>query len=600
MIEYRFFPLPSSKRPSLSSSTPPHSHENSHILSLLKSISHSHHLKQLHAKIITHSLQCLSSILTATTLSYISTNSLDSALLLFRSIPNPSSFLWNTMIRACATPGDFYLSLLLYSNLLSSGLPPDKFTFPFALKSCAGLSNLAQGIQLHQHSISFGCHRDPFVNAALVDMYCKCGDVCTARQVFDTMPNRDLVSWTSMISGYAHNGCSIETLDFFNNMQFSNVKANRVGLLSVFLACGRLGALRKGERFHGYAIQTGFLEDISVATAVLDMYSKCTNLGVVRQMFDSANGKDVVCWSAMIASYGYHGLGKEAIYTFDQMVNAGLKPNHATFTCLLAACSHSGLVEEGRIFFTTMGAKYGVAPNLNHYACMVDILGRAGKLQEAEELIAEMPLEPDSSMWGSLLGACRIHGDLELGEKIADRLMELDSEYSGYYVLLSNIYAARSRWTDVEKLRKQMSERRMRKEQGISLIEFNHQIHKFTIGERSHPQSVEIYLYLQKLYPLMKQLGYVPMVEFSLHDIEDENKEMALSYHSERLAIAFGLMNTSPGSPIRIVKNLRICRDCHNAIKIISQIVDHVIFVRDMNRFHHFENGVCSCGDYCF
>ncbi|KAK8952166.1 Pentatricopeptide repeat-containing protein [Platanthera zijinensis] len=147
-------------------------------------------------------------------------------------------------------------------------------------------------------------------------------------------------------------------------------------------------------------------------------------------------------------------------------------------------------------------------------------------------------------------------------------------------------------------LRKQMSERRMRKEQGISLIEFNHQIHKFTIGERSHPQSVEIYLYLQKLYPLMKQLGYVPMVEFSLHDIEDENKEMALSYHSERLAIAFGLMNTSPGSPIRIVKNLRICRDCHNAIKIISQIVDHVIFVRDMNRFHHFENGVCSCGDY--
>ncbi|XP_020595078.1 pentatricopeptide repeat-containing protein At2g33760-like [Phalaenopsis equestris] len=502
------------------------------------------------------------------------------------------------MIRSSATHAQFHLSLLLYSNLLSSPLSPDNFTFPFALKSCAGLNNLEQGRQLHQHSICFGFHQDPFVDAALVDMYSKCGDVNTARQVFDRMPKRDLVSYTSMISGYAHNGHSIEALDFFKYMKNSDVNANRVGLLSVFLACGRLGALRKGECFHSYALQTGFLEDILVLTSVLDMYAKCGSLDTARLIFYTAEGKDMVCWSAMIANYGYHGLGKEAINTFNQMVEVGLKPNHATFTSLLSACSHSGLLEEGKSCFTSMSMKYGISPKLNHYACMVDIFGRAGKLQEAQELIEQMPMEPDSSLWGSLLGACRIHGDLELGEKVADRIMELDPENPGYYVLLSNIYAARARWTDVERLRKKMTRRMVSKEQGISLIEFNNQIHKFGIGERSHSQSREIYSYLEKLSVLMRQLGYVPLGEFSLHDVEDENKEMALFYHSERLAIAFGLMNMNSGTTIRIVKNLRVCRDCHNAIKIISKIVNRLIIVRDMNRFHHFENGLCSCGDY--
>ncbi|KAI0492676.1 hypothetical protein KFK09_026952 [Dendrobium nobile] len=601
MIPYRSISLSSSKAlPFLtckslsSSSNSPHSH----FLALLQSCSHPSHLKQLHAKIITEGLQCSPSILTAATLSYISLSSLNSALHLFRIIPNPCPFLWNVMIRSYSTHGEFHLSLLLYSNLLSSHLSPDNFTFPFALKSCAGLNNLNKGREVHQHSICFGCHQDLFVDAALVDMYCKCGDVNTARQVFDQMPKRDLVSYTSMISGYAHNGYSIETLDFFSLMQNSDVKANRVGLLSVFLACGRLGALRKGECFHNYAIQTGFLEDILVATAVLDMYAKCGSLVMAKLIFDTANCKDVVCWSAMIASYGYHGLGNDAINTFNQMVEVGLKPNHATFTSLLSACSHSGLLEEGKRCFTSMQLKYGISPKLNHYACMVDIFGRAGKLQEAQELIEQMPMEPDSSLWGSLLGACQIHGDLELGEKIADRIMKLDPQNSGYYVLLSNIYAARSRWTDVEQLRKKMSGRRVNKEQGISLIEFNHQIYKFGMGERSHSQSREIYSYLEKLSVLMKQLGYIPLLEFSLHDVEDENKEMALSYHSERLAIAFGLINMNPGTPIRIVKNLRVCRDCHNAIKIISQIVGRVIIIRDMNRFHHFENGLCSCGDY--
>ncbi|PKA64338.1 Pentatricopeptide repeat-containing protein [Apostasia shenzhenica] len=571
---------------------------HSEVVSLVKFCPNSNHLRQVHAWIIARGLQCVPSIVTAATLSYISLNSLDSALLLFHSIPNPSSFLWNMTIRECATQGRFHHSFLLYKKLFSSGLQPDKFTFPFALKNCAGLNDLHRGRILHQQSICLGCTSDLFVEAALVDMYSKCGDVRTARQVFDRMPKRDLVSWTSMISGYAHNGFSMETLDFFSLMQNSDVKASRVGLLSVLLACGCLGALRKGESIHGYSIQSGFERHISVVTAILDMYAKCGDLDMARLVFDDADCKDVVCWTAMIACYGYHGLGNESVCIFNQMVNDGEKPNQATFTSLLSACSHSGLVEEGKKCFDSMSLKYGIAPKLNHYACMVDMLGRAGKLQEAQDLIEQMPMVPDSSLWGSLLGSCRVHGDLDLGEQIADKILKMGVENPGYYVLLSNIYAAKSRWIDVERLRKQMSGRKVSKEQGFTLIEFNHEIHKFGVGDRSHPQSGQIYSYLEKLTALMKQMGYVPVMEFSLHDVEDENKEVALLYHSERLAIAFGLMNMNFRTPIRIIKNLRVCGDCHNAIKIITLIVDREIIVRDMNRFHHFANGLCSCGDY--
>ncbi|CAL9114945.1 unnamed protein product [Musa acuminata var. zebrina] len=567
--------------------------------SLLKSCARPSHLKQAHARILTLGLhRRIPTLLSAATLAYLSLGLLDSALPLFRSVPSPSPFLFNMAIRACAAGGSFHVALSLYSTLLSSGLRPDKFTFPFALRSCAALSDLRVGKLLHQHSLCFGCASDLFVAAALVDMYSKCGDVFCARQTFDKMANRDLVCWTSMISGYAHNGLTMETLEFFRLMQLSSVKPNRVSLLSALLACGRLGALRGGECFHCLAIKTRFEHDVLVATAVVDMYVKCGNLELARLMFDRIDSKDVVCWSTMVAGFGYHGLAREAISTFDNMVDDGVMPNATTFTSLLSACSHSGLSEEGRSFFDSMNLKYGIEPKMNHYACMVDILGRAGKLQEAEEFIKQMPMEPDTSIWVSLLGACRIHGDLDLGEKIADKIMNRDHNHAGYFVLLSNVYAAKSRWTDVERVRKLMVGRRVNKDQGISLIEFNNQVHKFGVDDKSHPHSREIYAYLDQLSVRMKQLGYVPLVDFALHDVDDESKEIALSYHSERLAIVFGLINMNPGTVIRVTKNLRVCGDCHNAIKFISKIESRVIIVRDANRFHHFEGGICSCHDH--
>ncbi|KAF5181831.1 Pentatricopeptide repeat [Thalictrum thalictroides] len=513
-------------------------------------------------------------------------------------MPSPSSFLWNIMIRGYATEGRFIESLKLYFQMIDIGLLPDKFAFPFALKSCAGLSDLHCGRKVHQHLICCGCSNDLFVSAALVDMYAKCGEVEAARLVFDKMNVRDMVCWASMITAYAHNGYNYETLEFFDLMQESDVKPNRVSLLNVLLACGNLGAIRKGEWFHSYAIQTGFQSDILVATAIMDMYSDCGSLNVAMYLFDQILRKDVVCWSAMIASYGVHGHGRKAIDLLHQMEEEGEKPNHVTFTCVLSACSHSGLLIEGKKYFELMRTKYRIIPDLKHYACMVDLLGRAGKLSEAEMLIKNMPVEPNLSIWGSLLGACRIYGNLDLGEKVSTKVFELDPNHAGYHVLLSNIYASKSRWSAVEKTRKCLAGKVAYKIQGFSLIEFKNQIYMFGVGDRSHPQTEKIYSLLEDFATPMRHLGYVPLTDFVLHDIEDEAKETALSYHSERLAIAFGLINTSPRTPIRVTKNLRICGDCHNAIKFISKIANRVIIVRDMKRFHQFEDGMCSCGDY--
>ncbi|KAL5568385.1 hypothetical protein UlMin_024960 [Ulmus minor] len=568
------------------------------IFSVLRRCSCLSSLNRAHAKIFAYGLQYETDLSTKIAILYVSLDRVDAARIVFGFIGNPCSYLWNVMIRGYASQGQFGPSLGLYSNMMQKGTKPDKFAFPFALKSCAGLSDLNLGKLVHQHLVCCGCSCDVFVNAALIDMYAKCGEIGTARLVFDKMVVRDLVSWTSMISSYAHNGCNSEALEFFDLMRGSGVQHNRVSFLSVLLACSNLGALRKGEWLHSYVIRTGFGSDSLVATAIIDMYAKCGSLDLARRLFDGTPVKDVVCWSAMIASYGIHGLGKQSLDLFNDMLKAQVRPNHVTFTCILSACSHSGLLEEGKRFFESMVEEFEIAPKLNNYACMVDLLGRSGQLSEAVKLIENMPLEGDASIWGSLLGACRTYGNLDLAEKIADRIFELDPSHAGYHVLLSNIYAAKSRWKEVEKVRKSMTRRGANKIQGFSLIEFNNVVHKFGVGDRSHPQSDRIHVFLEELAAPMKRLGYVPLTDFVLHDIEEEAKEEALLYHSERLAVAFGLICTSPGTVIRVTKNLRICGDCHNAFKFISKIVNRVIIVRDMHRFHHFEDGFCSCGDY--
>jgi pentatricopeptide repeat protein len=384
----------------------------------------------------------------------------------------------------------------------------------------------------------------------------------------------------------------------FHQMQLSDVALDSVTLVNVLPACANLAALQCCKHIHCYIIVRGFELDVRVVNALIDAYAKCGSLQPARQLFDKMSKRDVVSWNVMIAGYGMDGCGEAAIALFEQMQQTGMKPDEITFIGVLSACSHAGLVDEGCRYFNRMQQDYAIPPTLEHYASMADLLGRAGLLDEARELIETMPIQPDAAVWGALLGACRIHGSVELGERVAGCLFELDPENAGCYVLLSNIYAAASQWEDARKVRVTMKERGVKKPSGCSLIEINYRIHKFIAGDRSHPQSENIYATLETLAEQIKEAGYVTQPNFVLHDVEEEVKEHMLCSHSEKLAIVFGIISTGHGTPIRITKNLRVCGDCHSATKYISKIVRREIIVRDGRRFHCFKGGLCSCRDY--
>eukprot|EP01018_Ginkgo_biloba_P037427 Gb_17092 [translate_table: standard] len=505
---------------------------------------------------------------------------------------------WNALISGYAQNGQCHEVLTLFNQMQLVKMKPNSVTMVSVFSSCAHLRSLQQGKWIHEYMIRSGYESDVFVDNSLVDMYMKCGSIEIARQLFEKMSTRDLVSWNAMIAGYAQNGHGNEALTLFHQMLYANVNPDPVTMVSVLQACALLGALRQGKGIHDYMIRSGSVWDVFVVTALIDMYAKCGSIEIAQKLFNKMSERNVVSWNAMIAGYGMHGHGEDALETFTKMQQTGMKPTHITFVCVLSACSHAGLVDEGRHFFDCMSRDYCITPKVKHYACMVDLLGRAGHLDEAQDFIKNMPLEADASVWGALLGACRIHYNIELGEYVAGHLFDLEPENAGYYVLLSNIYAAVGRWDDVAKVRTMMRDRRVKKTPGCSFIEVNNRVHTFLVGDKSHPHSEKIYAMLSTLDGQMKEAGYVPNTNFVLHDVEEEVKEHMLGSHSEKLAIAFGLISTSPQTPVQVTKNLRVCGDCHSAIKFISKIVRRTLIVRDANRFHHFNDGWCSCGDY--
>lgn len=433
---------------------------------------------------------------------------------------------------------------------------------------------------------------------AMIAGYAQNGKLRVARDLFDLMPQRNLGSWNSMIVGYAQSGHGEKSFELLFEMQMANVKADQATFASVLSACASLEALEQGKCVHGYIIESGFMSDVSVGNALITMYAKCGCIEDAKSVFDNISKKNYVSCNAMIAAYAQHGYGNEALQLFEQMKQTGMKPNHITFVGVLSACSHAGLVAEGCYYFHSMSRDYCIAPQADHYACMVDLLGRAGHLDEADKLINEMPFNPDAVVLGALLGACRIHMNVNLGERVAERLFELEPLNSSTYVLLSNIYAVAGRWDDVGKVRMIMKARGVIKKAGCSWVKIKNKVHVFQEGDIMHPQMEKIYSALHELERQMREVGYVPDTNFVLHDVEEQQKEQSLSQHSEKLAIAFGLISTPPGTMIRIMKNLRVCGDCHNAIKFISKIVAREIVVRDPKRFHHFKMGFCSCRDY--
>ncbi|KAJ7534721.1 hypothetical protein O6H91_12G000400 [Diphasiastrum complanatum] len=554
--------------------------------------------KQLHSDIIKRGFG-LDVIVRSTLVDmYAKCGCLEDARELFNNMSERNVVLWTLMIAGYAQNGLCKEALALYEQMQQEAVLPNNVTFAVLLKACASIAALEQGKQLHLHIIKRGFESDVIVRSTLVDMYAKCGCTKYARELFNNMSERDVVSWNVMIAGYAQNGLVKEALALHEQMKQEGVQPDDVTFVVLLKACASIAALEQGKQLRSDIIKRGLEWDLIVANTLVDMYSKCGCTVDARELFNNMIERDVVSWNVMIAGYAQNGLGKEALALYEQMKQEGLQPNNVTYICVLSACSHSGLIDKGLHLFDSMCKDLGVTPTLEHYACMVDLLGRAGCLADAEDFIIRLPIQPDSVIWRTLLGAARNYGHVEIGRRAFDCVMKLEPENASDYVLLSNIYAAAGRMDEVAKIRKEMKDIGVKKVPGCSWIEVDKQVHTFVGGDASHPQSKKIFAELDRLVGLMKEAGYTPDLSFVLDDMEDEEKEIALCKHSEKLAIAFGLISTPSGTPIRIKKNLHMCGDCHNATKIISKIMGRDISVMDANRFHHFKNGVCSCGDY--
>ncbi|XP_043724133.1 pentatricopeptide repeat-containing protein At3g26782, mitochondrial-like [Telopea speciosissima] len=503
---------------------------------------------------------------------------------------------WSCLLGSYVQNGFYEEGLSLFSRMLDEGIRPNRATILNVIPSVHREDD-ARGI--FEVIVDCGLDLDQSVQNAVVGMYSKCGRIDIAKRFFDVILDKDLLSWSSMIEAYVRADLPIYALELFKEMVLLGTRPDSVTLLSVVRACSNLASLHQARFVHGLVIRRSFFKhEIVLETALIDLYVKCGSLDYARRIFDRLQGRNLISWSIMISGYGMHGQGIEALHLFHQMMKDSVKPDLVTFVSVLSACSHAGLIDEGWRCFYSMTKDFGVVPTSEHYACMVDLLGRAGQLNEALEFIEVMPIKPDSGVWGSLLGACRIHSNVELAELAARYLFELDVDNSGRYVLLSNIYTSSGKREEADRIRSLMRYRRVRKIAGHTIVEVKNKTYKFVTGDQSNPQTDLIYEELEKLMERIRQEGYEPDTNFVLHDVEEETKETLLYSHSEKLAIVFGLLNSVPETVIRIKKNLRICGDCHTATKFISKVTQREIVARDTHRFHHFKGGACSCGDY--
>ncbi|RVW31298.1 Pentatricopeptide repeat-containing protein, chloroplastic/mitochondrial [Vitis vinifera] len=502
-------------------------------------------LKQLHAQTIrtTSSHHPNTFFLYSRILHFSSLHDLRYAFRVFHQIENPNSFMWNALIRACARSTDRKQhAIALYHRMLEQGsVMQDKHTFPF-----------------------FGpflCHVRPFG-------LCKGG--------VDRMSERSLVSWNVVIDAFVRFGEFDAALNLFGEMQ-KFFEPDGYTIQSIANACAGMGSLSLGMWAHVFLLKkldADRVNDVLLNTSLVDMYCKCGSLELALQLFHRMPKRDVTSWNSMILGFSTHGEVAAALEYFGCM---------------------------GRRYFDVMVTEYKIKPELEHYGCLVDLLARAGLIDEALDVVSNMPMRPDLVIWRSLLDACcKQNAGVELSEEMASRVLEAEGGVcSGVYVLLSRVYASASRWNDVGMVRKLMTDKGVVKEPGCSSIEIAGVAHEFFAGDTSHPQTEEIYSALDVIEERVERVGYSPdSSQAPMVDETIDGKQYSLRLHSERLAIAFGLLKTKPGMPIRIFKNLRVCNNCHQVTKLISRVFNREIIVRDRVRFHHFKDGACSCMDY--
>ncbi|KAF8388092.1 hypothetical protein HHK36_026758 [Tetracentron sinense] len=559
---------------------------------------------------------------------YMKCGVIESAKRLFDECSDRNLVMYNTIVSNYVHQGMAREVLAILGEMLRIGPRPDRITVMAAISASAQLGDLASGKGWHGYIFRNGLESWNAVSNAIIDMYMKCGEPERACKVFGFMSNKTVVSWNSVIAGFIRNGdirsawrifsempesdlvswntiigalvqesWFEEAVELFRVMQSEGMKADRVTMVGVTSACGYLGTLDLANWVHSYIEKNDIQCDMRLSTALVDMYARCGDPQRSMQVFNKMKERDVSAWTAAIGAMAMEGNGERAIELFDEMLRQGVKPDSVAFVGVLTACSHCGLVNQGQHLFRSMDV-HGISPQVVHYGCMVDLLGRAGLLREAHDLIESMTVEPNDVVWGALLAACRTHNNVELAAYAAERIMELEPERTGIHVLLSNIYASARKWTDVARVRLQLKEKGLQKVPGSSLIEVNGINHEFISSDESHPQMAYITGMLHEINCRLKIAGHVPDLANVLLDVDEQEKEYLLGRHSEKLAMAFGLISTGRGVPIRVVKNLRMCTDCHSFAKLVSKIYGREIVVRDNIRFHFFRQGSCSCRDY--
>uniref|UniRef100_A0A7N1A1M4 DYW domain-containing protein n=1 Tax=Kalanchoe fedtschenkoi TaxID=63787 RepID=A0A7N1A1M4_KALFE len=517
---------------------------------------------------------------------------------LFDGMVERDSISWTSLITGLTHNGLHREAVDRFRDMGAEGFGMDQFTFGSALTACGGMLAVKEGKQIHGYSIRTDHMDNVYVGSALVDLYCKCNCISYAEEVFKRMSDKNVISWTALIVGYGQNGFSEDAVRVFCEMQRCGVDPDEYTLGSVISSCGNLASLEEGTQFHCQALVSGLISFITVSNALVTLYGKCGNIEESDKLFSEMDVKDAVTWTALVSGYAQFGKADETINLFENMLSHGMKPDGVTFVGLLSACSRAGLIEKGQGYFKSMLEEHGIKPTPDHHTCMIDLLSRAGRLEQAKDFINQMPYSPDAIGWATLLSSCRFYKNIEIGQWAADHLSELEPNNPASYVLLTSLYAAQGKWDHVAQLRRGMRDMGVKKEPGFSWIKYKGKVHIFSADDMSNPFSDQIYAELETLNKKIIREGYLPDMNYALHDVNEAEKVRMLNHHSEKLAIAFGLLFIPPGLPIRIVKNLRVCGDCHNATKFISKITQREILVRDSARYHLFKNGICSCGDF--
>ncbi|KAL0719477.1 hypothetical protein Bca4012_068801 [Brassica carinata] len=528
---------------------------------------------------------------------------LDLARKLFDDVKEDSAFLaeevWAAMAIAFSRNGSPREALVAYVNMLYCFVTPGDFSISVALKACVDLKDLRFGRGVHAQIVKRRRKVDQVVENVLLKLYMERGALEDARKVFDGMSERNIVTWNSLVSVLSKKVRVHEMFNLFRKMQEERIGFSWATLTTILPACSRVAALLTGKEIHAQVMKSRERPDVPLLNSLMDMYGKCGEVVYARRVFDGMSSKDLTSWNIMLNSYAINGDIEEEIKLFGTMIEWGVAPDGITFVALLSGCSDTGLTEYGVSLFERMETEFRVSPALEHYACLVDILGRAGRIQEAVKVIETMPFKPSGSVWGSLLNSCRLHGNVSVGEIAAKELFVLEPHNPGNYVMVSNMYADAKMWGNVDKIREVMKQRGIKKEAGCSWVQVKDKIRIFVAGGGHEFRNSDEYKKVwSELEEAIEKSGYAPDTSVVLHDVDEATKASWVCGHSERLATSYSLIHTGEGVPIRVTKNLRVCADCHAWMKIVSQVTGRVIVLRDTKRFHHFADGICSCKDY--